>query len=158
MCVCVWQALHHDLRRRSLHLEMPGVTSKHQTNLQQNYSLTYLALVLCEVPESYEAHKKQKNRWHSGPMQLFCLCLGAILTSKIAIWKKPNLILLFFLLRKPFFLSTPSHCSALSFYSQCLYQKLSFPFGIICYIPVFMSFLILFPSPKSFPFIVPYLL
>ena len=41
--------------------------------------------VLCEVPESYEAYKKQQHRWHSGPMQLFRLCLGAILTSKVAL-------------------------------------------------------------------------
>ncbi|KAJ1381092.1 Nucleotide-diphospho-sugar transferase [Sesbania bispinosa] len=26
--------------------------------------------VLCELPESYEAYKKQQHRWHSGPMQL----------------------------------------------------------------------------------------
>ncbi|KAK8343839.1 hypothetical protein V6Z12_A07G041600 [Gossypium hirsutum] len=56
--------------------------------------------VLCEVPESYEAYRKQQHRWHSGPMHLFRLCLPAIITSKIAIWKKANLILLFFLLRK----------------------------------------------------------
>ncbi|KAG8491139.1 hypothetical protein CXB51_014339 [Gossypium anomalum] len=56
--------------------------------------------VLREVPESYEAYRKQQHQWHSGPMQLFRLCLPAILTSKIAIWKKANLIQLFFLLRK----------------------------------------------------------
>jgi GT2 family glycosyltransferase len=39
--------------------------------------------VLCEVPESYEAYKKQQHRWHSGPMQLFRLCLRSILTSKV---------------------------------------------------------------------------
>ena len=41
--------------------------------------------VLCEVPESYEAYKKQQHRWHSGPMQLFRLCLGSILTSKVSV-------------------------------------------------------------------------
>nr|DAD45597.1 TPA_asm: hypothetical protein HUJ06_003827 [Nelumbo nucifera] len=39
--------------------------------------------VLCEVPESYEAYRKQQHRWHSGPMQLFRLCLPAIITSKV---------------------------------------------------------------------------
>lgn len=39
--------------------------------------------VLCELPESYEAYKKQQHRWHSGPMQLFRLSLPAILTSKV---------------------------------------------------------------------------
>lgn len=39
--------------------------------------------VLCELPESYEAYKKQQHRWHSGPMQLFRLCLPAILASKV---------------------------------------------------------------------------
>jgi len=32
------------------------------------------------------------------------------------------------------------------------------PMWVICYVPVFMSFLNIFPAPKSFPFIVPYLL
>ncbi|GJV70402.1 xyloglucan glycosyltransferase 4-like protein [Tanacetum coccineum] len=39
--------------------------------------------VLFELPESYEAYKKQQHRWHSGPMQLFRLCLPAILSSKL---------------------------------------------------------------------------
>ena len=32
------------------------------------------------------------------------------------------------------------------------------PVWVICYVPVFMSFLNILPAPKSFPFIVPYLL
>lgn len=32
------------------------------------------------------------------------------------------------------------------------------PLWVICYVPVFMSFLNILPSPGSFPFIVPYLL
>ncbi|CAN0899372.1 Probable xyloglucan glycosyltransferase 3, partial [Linum grandiflorum] len=31
--------------------------------------------VLCELPGSYGAYKKQQHRWHSSPMQLFRLCL-----------------------------------------------------------------------------------
>ncbi|MCD9646479.1 putative xyloglucan glycosyltransferase 6 [Datura stramonium] len=38
---------------------------------------------LCELPESYEAYKKQQHRWHSGPMQLFRLCFSDILRSKV---------------------------------------------------------------------------
>lgn len=38
---------------------------------------------LCELPESYEAYKKQQHRWHSGPMQLFRLCFWDILNSKV---------------------------------------------------------------------------
>ncbi|KAL3573284.1 hypothetical protein D5086_027188 [Populus alba] len=37
---------------------------------------------LCELPESYEAYKKQQHRWHSGPMQLFCFCFVDILCAK----------------------------------------------------------------------------
>ncbi|CAL4973872.1 unnamed protein product [Urochloa decumbens] len=54
----------------------------------------------CELPESYEAYRKQQHRWHSGPMQLFRLCFVDIIKSKIGFWKKFNLIFLFFLLRK----------------------------------------------------------
>ncbi|KAG6511463.1 hypothetical protein ZIOFF_029531 [Zingiber officinale] len=39
--------------------------------------------VLCEVPESYEAYRKQQHQWHSGPMHLFRVCLPAILKSKV---------------------------------------------------------------------------
>jgi cellulose synthase/poly-beta-1,6-N-acetylglucosamine synthase-like glycosyltransferase len=38
---------------------------------------------LCELPESYEAYKKQQHRWHSGPMQLFRLCFVDILRAKV---------------------------------------------------------------------------
>ncbi|OVA01203.1 hypothetical protein BVC80_729g8 [Macleaya cordata] len=114
--------------------------------------------VLCEVPESYEAYKKQQHRWHSGPMQLFRLCLPSIITSKISIWKKANLILLFFLLRKlilPFY-SFTLFCIILPL--TMFVPEAELPVWVICYIPVFMSFLNILPAPRSFPFIVPYLL
>jgi hypothetical protein len=37
----------------------------------------------CELPESYEAYRKQQHRWHSGPMQLFRLCFMDIIKSKV---------------------------------------------------------------------------
>ena len=53
------------------------------------YAFSLLALVLlqcqCELPESYEAYRKQQHRWHSGPMQLFRLCLPDIIRSKVYI-------------------------------------------------------------------------
>ncbi|KAB2083543.1 hypothetical protein ES319_A05G275400v1 [Gossypium barbadense] len=71
----------------------------------------------CELPESYEAYRKQQHRWHSGPMQLFRLCL-------------PDII----------------------------HAKAELPAWVVCYVPALMSFLNILPAPKSFPFIVPYLL
>ncbi|KAK9099962.1 hypothetical protein Scep_023392 [Stephania cephalantha] len=114
--------------------------------------------VLCEVPESYEAYRKQQHRWHSGPMQLFRLCLPAVLTSKISFLKKANLILLFFLLRKlilPFY-SFTLFCIILPL--TMFVPEAELPIWVICYIPVLMSFLNILPAPRSFPFIVPYLL
>ncbi|KAF2302831.1 hypothetical protein GH714_008591 [Hevea brasiliensis] len=114
--------------------------------------------VLCEVPESFEAYRKQQHRWHSGPMQLFRLCLPAIITSKMAIWKKVNLILLFFLLRKlilPFY-SFTLFCIILPL--TMFVPEAELPMWVIYYVPVLMSFLNILPAPKSFPFIVPYLL
>ncbi|XP_050264492.1 probable xyloglucan glycosyltransferase 5 [Quercus robur] len=114
--------------------------------------------VLCEVPESYEAYRKQQHRWHSGPMQLFRLCLPAIITSKISVCKKANMILLFFLLRKlilPFY-SFTLFCIILPL--TMFVPEAELPVWVICYVPVFMSFLNILPAPKSFPFIVPYLL
>ncbi|XP_020112391.1 xyloglucan glycosyltransferase 4-like [Ananas comosus] len=115
--------------------------------------------VLCELPESYEAYKKQQHRWHSGPMQLFRLCLPSIVASKeISRWKKLNLIFLFFLLRKlilPFY-SFTLFCIILPLTMFIPEAKL--PIWVICYVPIFMSLLNILPAPKSFPFLVPYLL
>uniref|UniRef100_A0A7N0U8C2 Glycosyltransferase 2-like domain-containing protein n=1 Tax=Kalanchoe fedtschenkoi TaxID=63787 RepID=A0A7N0U8C2_KALFE len=114
--------------------------------------------VLCEVPESYEAYKKQQHRWHSGPMHLFRLCLPDVLSAKISAWKKANMILLFFLLRKlilPFY-SFTLFCIILPL--TIFVPEAELPLWVICYVPVFMSFLNILPDPKSFPFVVPYLL
>ncbi|KAJ1698611.1 hypothetical protein LUZ63_007123 [Rhynchospora breviuscula] len=114
--------------------------------------------VLCEVPESYEAYRKQQHRWHSGPMHLFRLFLPSIINSKIPIWKKANLVLLFFLLRK---LILPLY----SFMLFCIILPLTMfvpeaelPVWVICYVPVILSLLNVFPAPKYFPFVIPYLL
>ncbi|KAG6774075.1 hypothetical protein POTOM_021424 [Populus tomentosa] len=112
----------------------------------------------CELPESYEAYRKQQHRWHSGPMQLFRLCLPAIIRSKISIWKKFNMVFLFFLLRKlilPFY-SFTLFCIILPM--TMFIPEAELPAWVVCYIPATMSFLNILPAPKSFPFIVPYLL
>ncbi|KAL0350973.1 UNVERIFIED_CONTAM: Xyloglucan glycosyltransferase 4 [Sesamum radiatum] len=114
--------------------------------------------VLCELPESYEAYKKQQHRWHSGPMQLFRLCLPAILTSKISAGKKANLIFLFFLLRKlilPFY-SFTLFCIILPL--TMFIPEAELPSWVICHVPIVMSILNILPAPKSFPFLMPYLL
>eukprot|EP00250_Pteridium_aquilinum_P022551 c2540_g1_i1 orf=240-2297(+) len=113
---------------------------------------------LCELPESYETYRKQQHRWHSGPMQLFRLCLPHIVSSKISTWKKANLIFLFFLLRKlilPFY-SFTLFCIILPM--TMFIPEAQLPAWVICYVPALMSFLNIMPAPKSFPFIVPYLL
>ncbi|KAL6983051.1 putative xyloglucan glycosyltransferase 12 [Sarracenia purpurea var. burkii] len=112
----------------------------------------------CELPESYEAYRKQQHRWHSGPMQLFRLCLPDIIRSKISIWKKANMIFLFFLLRKlilPFY-SFTLFCIILPM--TMFIPEAELPAWVVCYVPASMSFLNILPAPKSFPFIVPYLL
>ncbi|KAK7321620.1 hypothetical protein VNO77_32439 [Canavalia gladiata] len=112
----------------------------------------------CELPESYEAYRKQQHRWHSGPMQLFRLCLPDIISSKISIRKKFNMIFLFFLLRKlilPFY-SFTLFCIILPM--TMFVPEAELPAWVVCYIPATMSFLNILPAPKSFPFIVPYLL
>ncbi|XP_004501496.1 probable xyloglucan glycosyltransferase 12 [Cicer arietinum] len=112
----------------------------------------------CELPESYEAYRKQQHRWHSGPMQLFRLCLPDVITAKISIWKKFNMIFLFFLLRKlvlPFY-SFTLFCIILPM--TMFVPEAEIPAWVVCYIPAVMSFLNILPAPKAFPFIVPYLL
>ncbi|KAM7520905.1 hypothetical protein LguiB_019867 [Lonicera macranthoides] len=112
----------------------------------------------CELPESYEAYRKQQHRWHSGPMQLFRLCLPDIIRSKISIGKKANIIFLFFLLRKlilPFY-SFTLFCIILPM--TMFIPEATLPSWVVCYVPATMSFLNILPAPTSFPFIVPYLL
>lgn len=72
--------------------------------------------------------------------------------------KKANLILLFFLLRKlilPFY-SFTLFCIILPL--TMFVPEAELPVWVICYVPVFMSILNILPAPKSFPFVVPYLL
>ncbi|XP_030454827.1 probable xyloglucan glycosyltransferase 6 [Syzygium oleosum] len=113
---------------------------------------------LCELPESYEAYKKQQHRWHSGPMQLFRLCFFDVLRSKVSLAKKANLIFLFFLLRKlilPFY-SFTLFCIILPL--TMFLPEAQLPAWVVCYVPGVMSILNILPAPRSFPFIVPYLL
>ncbi|XWS31222.1 hypothetical protein CRYUN_Cryun23aG0058900 [Craigia yunnanensis] len=113
---------------------------------------------LCELPESYEAYKKQQHRWHSGPMQLFRLCFHDILRSKVSMDKKANLIFLFFLLRKlilPFY-SFTLFCIILPL--TIFLPEAQLPAWVVCYVPGIMSVFNILPAPRSFPFIVPYLL
>ncbi|KAJ4747353.1 Cellulose synthase-like protein [Rhynchospora pubera] len=112
----------------------------------------------CELPESYEAYRKQQHRWHSGPMQLFRLCLPDIIKSKIGVGKKANLIFLFFLLRKlilPFY-SFTLFCIILPM--TMFVPEAELPAWVVCYVPAFTSLLNILPAPGSFPFIIPYLL
>ncbi|KAL0905210.1 hypothetical protein M5K25_027399 [Dendrobium thyrsiflorum] len=113
---------------------------------------------LCELPESYAAYKKQQHRWHSGPMQLFRLCFVDILRSKVSWAKKANLIFLFFLLRKlilPFY-SFTLFCVILPL--TMFLPEAQLPAWVVCYVPGIMSVINILPAPRSFPFIVPYLL
>jgi hypothetical protein len=80
------------------------------------------------------------------------------LLSQITFWKKANLIFLFFLLRKlilPFY-SFTLFCIILPM--TMFVPEAELPDWVICYIPALMSFLNIVPAPKSFPFIIPYLL
>ncbi|KAM7271951.1 hypothetical protein ACFE04_031165 [Oxalis oulophora] len=113
---------------------------------------------LCELPESYEAYKKQQHRWHSGPMQLFRMCFFDVIRSKVSVFKKVNLIFLFFLLRKlilPFY-SFTLFCIILPL--TMFITEAQLPAWVVCYVPGIMSILNILPAPRSFPFIVPYLL
>ncbi|KAF8663813.1 hypothetical protein HU200_055145 [Digitaria exilis] len=77
---------------------------------------------------------------------------------KIGFWKKFNLIFLFFLLRKlilPFY-SFTLFCIILPM--TMFIPEAELPAWVVCYIPATMSLLNILPAPKSFPFIVPYLL
>ncbi|KAJ6319261.1 hypothetical protein OIU76_004950 [Salix suchowensis] len=113
---------------------------------------------LCELPESYEAYKKQQHRWHSGPMQLFRLCFVDILRAKVSFGKKANMVFLFFLLRKlilPFY-SFTLFCIILPL--TMFLPEAQLPAWVVCYVPGIVSMLNILPEPRSFPFIVPYLL
>jgi hypothetical protein len=73
-------------------------------------------------------------------------------------WKKANLIFLFFLLRKlilPFY-SFTLFCIILPV--TMFVPEAQLPVWVVCYIPALMSFLNVLPAPRSFPFLIPYLL
>lgn len=78
--------------------------------------------------------------------------------AQISIWKKVNMIFLFFLLRKlilPFY-SFTLFCVILPM--TMFIPEATLPSWVVCYVPATMSFLNILPAPRSFPFIVPYLL
>lgn len=77
---------------------------------------------------------------------------------QISAWKKANLIFLFFLLRKlilPFY-SFTLFCIILPL--TMFIPEAELPVWVICYVPITMSILNILPAPKSFPFLMPYLL
>ncbi|CAL5417988.1 unnamed protein product [Camellia sinensis] len=86
-----------------------------------------------------------------------CVC-QPLSNQRISIWKKANMIFLFFLLRKlilPFY-SFTLFCIILPM--TMFIPEAELPAWVVCYVPATMSFLNILPAPKSFPFIVPYLL
>lgn len=109
----------------------------------------FLPQAACELPESYEAYRKQQYRWHSGPMQLFRLCFNDILAAKQIGWlQKANLIFLFFLLRKmilPFY-SFMLFCVILPF--TMFVPEAQLPLWVVCYVPGIMAILNVLPAPK----------
>ena len=83
---------------------------------------------------------------------MFCI------TLQISIWKKANMIFLFFLLRKlilPFY-SFTLFCIILPL--TMFIPEAELPAWVICYVPIVLSILNILPAPKSFPFLMPYLL
>ncbi|KAF5204462.1 xyloglucan glycosyltransferase 4-like, partial [Thalictrum thalictroides] len=77
---------------------------------------------------------------------------------KIGFPKKVNMICLFFLLRKlvlPFY-SFTLFCIILPL--TMFLPEAHLPAWVVCYVPGVMSILNILPAPRSFPFIVPYLL
>lgn len=82
----------------------------------------------------------------------------ALSLVQISLWKKSNLIFLFFLLRKlilPFY-SFTLFCIILPL--TMFVPEAHLPAWVICYVPAIMSLMNIAPAPKSIPFIVPYLL
>lgn len=80
------------------------------------------------------------------------------LVMQISIWKKANLIFLFFLLRKlilPFY-SFTLFCIVLPL--TMFIPEVELPMWVLCYIPAFMTLLNILPAPKAIPFVAPYLL
>ncbi|KAK6147651.1 hypothetical protein DH2020_018563 [Rehmannia glutinosa] len=111
----------------------------------------------CELPESYEAYRKQQHRWHSGDAVVSSL-FAAVIKSKISIWKKFNMIFLFFLLRKlilPFY-SFTLFCIILPM--TMFVPEATLPAWVVCYVPATMSFLNILPAREIVPVPSPYLL
>lgn len=80
------------------------------------------------------------------------------MNMQISVWKKANLILLFFLLRKlilPFFSFT---VTCVIFPVTMFVPGTELPVWLICYIPIIFSVFNIFMAPGSLPFILPHFL
>ena len=89
---------------------------------------------------------------------IFFILSHFLSTFQVSVAKKANLIFLFFLLRKlilPFY-SFTLFCIILPL--TMFLPEAQLPAWVVCYVPGIMSLLNILPAPRSFPFIVPYLL
>jgi hypothetical protein len=80
---------------------------------------------------------------------------------QLPVSKKANLIFLFFLLRKlilPFYSFTLFCHFCVILPLTMFVPEAQLPVWVVCYIPAVMSFINILPAPKSFPFLIPYLL
>ncbi|KAE8707926.1 putative xyloglucan glycosyltransferase 12 [Hibiscus syriacus] len=97
----------------------------------------------CELPESYEAYRKQQHRWHSGPMQLFRLCLPDIIHAKCVEEIQFDLSVLSVKKTHPtvLFIHTFLNNSPMTMFIP----EAELPAWVVCYVPATMSFLNILP-------------
>lgn len=91
-------------------------------------------------------------------VKLSLMIFASLNLLQIPSWKKANLILLFFLLRKlilPFY-SFTLFCVILPL--TMFIPEAELPMWVVCYVPVLMTLLNILPAPQSIPFVAPYLL
>lgn len=89
-----------------------------------------------EIPASFFAYRKQQHRWTCGPVQLWTRARSSIAVSKLSWYRKLELNLLYFFLRK-----TSSHFVSLGFFCflvplSVFTPEISIPLWALVHLPV----------------------
>ncbi|GKE12318.1 nucleotide-diphospho-sugar transferase, partial [Tanacetum coccineum] len=119
----------------------------------KGWKFLYLASVKVknELPSTFKAYRYQQHRWACGPAKLFKKVFMEILRSKnVTLWKKLYMIYSFFFIRKlvAHIVTFMLYCVVLP--TAVLVPEVVIPNWGVFYIPLVITLLHAFGTPRSF--------
>ncbi|XAR60922.1 Xyloglucan 6-xylosyltransferase [Bertholletia excelsa] len=129
------------------------------TNCYNKIANTFCALFQCTKPRLCSRQRFIKGKdIQEIIMKRIRKCEVVSFLLSVTWGKKANMIFLFFLLRKLILPVYPFTLFCIILPVSMFLPEAQLPTWVVCYVPGIMSVLNVIPAPRSFPFIVPYLL